>query len=85
MLVAKRRTCGRDSFGHISIWHRGGRRQRLYYRVVDFSNLLLGLPCIVRRIEYDPNRNTFIGVVCYVNGILSYILAYKGIACGDVL
>ena len=85
LLVSRRRGGGRAATGCITIWHRGGSKFHCLYRIVDFVSLLEGIPSIVRRLEYDPNRNVFIALVCYVTGVLSYILAYKGIRCGDIL
>jgi large subunit ribosomal protein L2 len=35
------------------------------------------------RIEYDPNRTAYIALVCYQNGIISYILCVEGLHVGD--
>jgi large subunit ribosomal protein L2 len=35
------------------------------------------------RIEYDPARNAYIALICYKNGIISYIIATEGLNVGD--
>ena len=37
----------------------------------------------VERIEYDPNRSSYIALIKYDDGIQSYILAPKDIKVGD--
>lgn len=55
------------------------RRVRRRYRLVDFKRLIWNSYFLVFRIEYDPNRSAFIALICYLNGILSYITASDGI------
>ena len=64
---------GRNHSGKISRYNRGKRYQRKY-RIIDFKFLLWNMYVILLRREYDPYRNTLLYLICYQNGILSYIL-----------
>jgi len=75
---------GRNNQGRISMWHRGGGHKRSY-RVVDFKRTKCGVPAIVERLEYDPNRTAFIALIKYEDGELSYILAPQRLAPGDTV
>ena len=74
---------GRNSYGHITVRHKGGgNRQK--YRVIDFKrNDKLGMFAQVLRLEYDPNRSAFIALVQYDDGEKRYILAPNGLKAGD--
>ena len=75
---------GRNSYGRITVRHRGGGNKRKY-RVIDFRRDKLDMPAIVQRIEYDPNRSAFIALVKYEDGELRYILAPVGLNPGDTV
>jgi len=74
---------GRNSYGHITVRHKGGgNRQK--YRVIDFKrNDKLGMFATVERLEYDPNRSAFIALLTYEDGEKRYILAPNGLKAGD--
>ena len=73
---------GRDSSGHISVRHQGGRQKR-YYRIIDFKRNKYDAVGEVLRIEYDPNRNAHIALVQYEDGERRYILQPKDLKGGD--
>ena len=73
---------GRNSYGRITVRHRGGGNKRKY-RIIDFKRNKLEMPATVQRIEYDPNRSAFIALVKYEDGELRYILAPVGLKPGD--
>ena len=75
---------GRNSYGRITVRHRGGGNKRKY-RVIDFRRNKLETPAVVQRIEYDPNRSAFIALVKYEDGELRYILAPVGLKVGDTV
>ena len=75
---------GRNSYGHITVRHRGGGNKRKY-RIIDFKRQKLDMPATVERIEYDPNRSAFIALIKYEDATLSYILAPNGLKAGDVV
>ena len=75
---------GRNSYGHITVRHRGGGNKRKY-RIIDFKRQKLDMPATVERIEYDPNRSAYIALIKYEDATLSYILAPNGLKAGDVV
>lgn len=76
---------GRNNHGHITSRHRGGGHKRRY-RFVDFKRRGRdGIPAIVERLEYDPNRTAFIALIKYEDGELAYILAPQRLAVGDMV
>ena len=77
-----KKSAGRNSYGHITVRHRGGGNKRKY-RVIDFKRQKLDMPATVQRIEYDPNRSAFIALIKYEDETLSYILAPYGLKAGD--
>ena len=81
LLVAKRRTNGRNNQGRITTRHRGGGARR-FYRLVNF-NLLADTEAVIEHIEYDPNRSARIARIKDQNGVYHYILAAKNMAIGQ--
>ena len=77
-----KKNAGRNSYGHITVRHRGGGNKRKY-RVIDFKRQKLDMPATVERIEYDPNRSAFIALIKYEDNTLAYILAPYGLKAGD--
>ena len=77
-----KKNAGRNSYGHITVRHRGGGNKRTY-RIIDFKRNKLDMSATVERLEYDPNRSAFIALVKYEDGTLSYILAPNGLKAGD--
>lgn len=75
---------GRNNKGRITTRHVGGGHKRRY-RVIDFKRNKDGVPAIVERIEYDPNRTANIALIKYADGERRYILAPKGVATGAQL
>ena len=74
LLETVKKNAGRNSYGRITVRHRGGGNKRKY-RIIDFRRDKLDMPATVQRIEYDPNRSAFIALVKYEDGELRYILA----------
>ena len=56
LLVSQSKTAGRNSYGHITVRHRGGGHKR-QYRLVDFKRTKDNVPATGKAIEYDPNRS----------------------------
>ena len=77
-----KKNAGRNSYGHITVRHRGGGNKRKY-RIIDFKRQKMDMSATVERIEYDPNRSAFIALIKYEDGTLSYILAPYGLKAGD--
>lgn len=80
----KIRKTGRNSFGKIIAYHRGGGVRRKY-RFLDFYRNFFGKFSIVRGIFYDPNRRAFIALICFRNGLLSYIISQYKLKLGDLI
>jgi len=79
-----KKTGGRNSYGRVTMRHRGGGHKRRY-RVIDFKREKFGIPARVVSIEYDPNRSARIALLVYADGEKRYILAPKGIKVGEEL
>src|SRR5579859_111294 len=84
LLEPLRRTGGRNNKGHVTMRHQGGGHKRQYRRI-DFRRDKVGVPARVAAIEYDPNRNSRIALLHYVDGEKRYILAPAKVAVGDML
>jgi large subunit ribosomal protein L2 len=84
LLVKKTKTGGRNNQGRITCRHIGGGHKQLY-RLVDFKRDKDGIPSVVERLEYDPNRSANIALVLYVDGERRYIIAPSGVKAGDQL
>jgi len=70
--------------GKVTVRHQGGRHKR-FLRNVDFKRGKLGIPGIVKAIEYDPNRNAELALVSYGDGEKCYIIAPFGLKVGDTV
>ncbi len=73
---------GRNSRGRMTVRHVGGGHKKRY-RVIDFKRRKNNVVGVVKTIEYDPYRNSFISLVEYKDGDNRYILAPDSIAVGD--
>jgi large subunit ribosomal protein L2 len=82
LTVGLNKTGGRNNFGRITSWHRGGGHKKLY-RVIDFKRAKLDVFATVERVEYDPNRTAFIALLKYDDGSYAYILAPQKLSIGD--
>ena len=78
----KRKTGGRNNNGRITTRHKGGGHKQLY-RIIDFKRNKDGIPAVVERLEYDPNRTAYIALIKYADGERRYIIAPKGLKAGD--
>ena len=76
-----KKSSGRNSYGRITVRHRGGGNKRKY-RVIDFKRDKMDMFATVLRLEYDPNRSAFIALVEYEDGEKRYILAPVGLKAG---
>ncbi len=77
-------TGGRNSYGRITVRHRGGGHKRKY-RVIDFHRNKYSVPAKVAAIEYDPNRSARIALLKYLDGEKRYIIAPHGLNVGDTV
>ncbi|MFA7192093.1 MAG: 50S ribosomal protein L2 [Candidatus Paceibacterota bacterium] len=77
-----KRSVGRNHQGRITTRHKGGGHKRLY-REVDFMYNKHDIPAKITSIEYDPNRNAFIGLAVYADGEKRYVVVPKSVKVGD--
>jgi large subunit ribosomal protein L2 len=77
-----KRSVGRNNQGRITMRHKGGGHKRLY-RDIDFMYNKHDIPAKITSIEYDPNRNAFISLVCYADGEKRYVIIPKSMKVGD--
>lgn len=84
LLRPLKKSGGRNSYGRVTAYHRGGGHKRRY-RLIDFKRNKLEVPAKVATIEYDPNRTTRIALLHYVDGEKRYILAPQDLRVGDMV
>ena len=84
LLEPKFSRAGRNGNGRITVRHRGGGHKQ-HYRRIDFKRDKDGVPAIVERLEYDPNRSANIALLKYVDGERRYIIAPRGLKPGEEL
>ena len=82
LLEPMKKNSGRNSYGRITVRHRGGGN-RTKYRIIDFKRDKQGMDAVVLTLEYDPNRSAHIALVQYEDGEKRYILAPNGLKVGD--
>ena len=79
-----KKNAGRNSYGRITVRHRGGGEKRKY-RIIDFKRDKMDMEATVLQLEYDPNRSANIALVQYEDGEKRYILAPVGLKVGDTV
>ena len=84
LIVVRKNHAGRNSYGRITVRHRGGGNRR-YVRLVDFKREEHDIPARVAAIEYDPNRTARLALLHYADGEKRYIIAPLDLKVGDTL
>ena len=84
LLAPLNKKSGRNSYGRITVRHRGGGNRRKY-RIIDFKREKFDVPGKVLTLEYDPNRSAHIALVEYEDGEKRYIIAPNGLNVGDTV
>ncbi len=84
LLASKKHSGGRNNQGVITCRHHGGGNKNRY-RIIDFRRNKDSIPATVKAVEYDPNRNANIALVCYADGEKRYIIQPQGLKVGDVI
>ena len=84
LLEPLKKNSGRNSYGRITVRHKGGGNRRKY-RVIDFKRSKFDVDAQVKTIEYDPNRSAHIALIEYTDGEKAYILAPAGLNVGDTI
>lgn len=82
LLAPLNKKAGRNSYGRITVRHRGGGNRKKY-RIIDFKRQKFDTPATVLTLEYDPNRSAHIALIQYEDGEKKYILAPVGLKVGD--
>ena len=82
LVEVQTQTGGRNTSGRITTRHRGGAHKQ-HYRKIDFKRKKDGVPAVVERLEYDPNRSANIALLKYRDGERRYIIAPRGVHPGD--
>merc|ERR1712023_319833 len=75
---------GRNNQGRITVRHKGGGVKKLD-RLINYRYLVWGLKAVVLSLEYAPKRTYFLSLICFSNGLLSYVLATDGVKVGDII
>ena len=83
LIVTKKKHAGRNSYGRITVRHRGGGN-KIKYRIIDFKRQNPNANTVVG-IEYDPNRTAYIALLQDTEGTKSYVIAPEGLKAGDVV
>ena len=81
LLEPMKKNSGRNSYGRITVRHRGGGNRRKY-RIIDFKRDKASTATVLT-LEYDPNRTANIALVQYEDGEKRYIIAPQGLKVGD--
>lgn len=84
LLEPMNKKSGRNSYGRITVRHRGGGNRRKY-RIIDFKRQKTDIPATVLTLEYDPNRSAHIALIQYEDGEKNYIIAPNGLKVGDTI
>ena len=84
LLMPLRKSGGRNSYGRVTVRHRGGGH-RQFIRMVDFKREKHGIPAKVAAIEYDPNRTARLALLHYVDGEKRYMIAPLDLKVGDMV
>lgn len=84
LILGEKNMAGRNSFGKISVRHKGGGHKKRY-RKIDFIRNQDSIG-IVTTLEYDPYRTAFIASVYdFLNQKYFYMIAPKNLNIGDII
>ena len=83
LIVIKKKHSGRNSYGRITVRHRGGGN-KIKYLIIDFKRQNPNANTVIG-IEYDPNRTAYIALLQDTEGVKSYVIAPEGLKTGDVI
>jgi large subunit ribosomal protein L2 len=84
LLLPLRKHGGRNSYGRVTVRHRGGGHRQAI-RKVDYKREKFGIPAKVAAIEYDPNRTARLALLHYADGEKRYIVAPLDLKVGDTI
>ena len=83
LLESLKKHAGRNSYGRITVRHRGGGNKKKY-RIIDFKRDKTGKATVIN-LQYDPNRSANIALLQYEDGEKRYILAPVGLKAGHII
>ena len=84
LTVGQHSTGARNNMGRITSRHRGGAHKHKY-RIIDFLRSKRNIKGIVERIEYDPNRTSYIALIKYEDKDMRYIVCPQKLNVGDTI
>ena len=79
-----KRNYGRNNTGKITVRHKMRGAKRLY-REISFVRKIYDKPCVVKSVEYDPNRSAFISLIQSEDNEVEYIIHVENLKVGDVV
>jgi len=82
LTVGQHSTGARNNLGRITSRHRGGAHKHKY-RIIDFYRSKRNIKGVVERIEYDPNRTSYIALIKYDDNDMKYIICPQNLEIGD--
>ena len=84
-LILHKKYTGRNRLGKLILYTRTSRFHKKKYRLINFKYYNFGIPSYIHRIEYDPNRSSFISLNVFKNGIICYYLLSSNTKIGDFI
>jgi large subunit ribosomal protein L2 len=84
LTVGQHSTGARNNMGRITSRHRGGAHKHKY-RIIDFYRSKRNIKGVVERIEYDPNRTSYIALIKYEDNDMKYIICPQNLKVGDTV
>jgi large subunit ribosomal protein L2 len=73
---------GRNNTGRITVRRKGGGAKKIY-RKIDFLRDKDNVPGVIKTVEYDPNRTSYISLVYYKDGDKRYIISSQKTLLGE--
>ena len=84
LTIGQHSTGARNNMGRITSRHRGGAHKHKY-RIIDFYRSKRNIKGVVERIEYDPNRTSYIALIKYEDNDMKYIICPQNLEVGDTV
>jgi large subunit ribosomal protein L2 len=84
LTIGQHSTGARNNMGRITSRHRGGAHKHKY-RIIDFYRSKRNIKGVVERIEYDPNRTSYIALIKYEDNDMKYIICPQNLKVGDTV
>lgn len=78
----RRNKAGRNKTGRITVFSKGKRWHRKQVRTLLHKGVNKNVAGVIYRMEYDPNRSSFISLIVYKNKVCCYVLSIKNTEIG---